>query len=121
MADGIIVAILVVVVFLGIRSTAKHFVGKSGCCGGSDYKPKKKKLANVNYKKVFKVEGMHCEHCKRRVEEAVNDIRGVAGIVNLKKGELTVSYEQDIEDSVIIEKLEKRGYSVLTDSTEICK
>ena len=32
--------------------------------------------------------------------------------VNLKKGELTVSYEQDVEDAVIIERLEKRGYLV---------
>lgn len=115
MADGVIIAILVVVMFFGIRSTIKHFAGKSGCCGGSDYKPKKKKLEKVNYKKVFKVEGMHCEHCKRRVEEAINDISGVAGIVNLKKGELTVSYEQEVEDAVIIEKLEKRGYSVFTE------
>ena len=121
MADGIIVAILVVVMFLGIRSTVKHFAGKGACCGGSDYKPKKKKLSRVLYKKVFKVEGMHCEHCKRRVEEAVNDISGVAGSVNLKKGELTVSYEQDVEDAMIIEKLGKRGYSVLTDSIEICR
>lgn len=40
------------------------------------------------------------------------DFSGVAGIVNLKKGELTVSYEQDVEDAVIIERLEKRGYLV---------
>lgn len=30
------------------------------------------------------VEGIHCEHCKNREEEAVNDIQGVAGKVNLK-------------------------------------
>ncbi len=113
MTDGIIIAILTVVVLLGIRSTVKHFSGKGGCCGGSDYKPKKKKLSKVLYKKVFQVGGMHCEHCKRRVEEAVNDIKGVAGIVNLKKGELTVSYEMDVKDEEIIGKLEKRGYSVL--------
>ncbi|MFR4756954.1 MAG: heavy-metal-associated domain-containing protein [Evtepia gabavorous] len=36
--------------------------------------------------KTFQVEGMHCEHCKVRVEEAVNDIKGAAGKVDLKKG-----------------------------------
>lgn len=112
MTDGIILAILVVVVAFGIRSTVKHFGGKKGCCGSSDYKPKKKKLSKVLYKKIFLVEGMHCEHCKRRVEEAVNDISGVAGIVNLKKGELSVSYEAGVEDDVIISKLEQRGYAV---------
>lgn len=43
MADGIIVAILVVLMFFGIRSTIKHFAGKGGCCGGADYKPKRKR------------------------------------------------------------------------------
>ena len=112
MTDGIIIAILVVVMFLGIRSMVKHFGRKQGCCGSSDYKPKKKKLSKVLYKKTFLVEGMHCEHCKRRVEEAVSDISGVAGIVNLKKGELIVSYEADVGDEVIMVKLEQRGYSV---------
>ena len=111
MTDGIIIAILVVVMFVGIRSMVKHFAKKGGCCGSPDYKPKKKKLSKVLYKKVFRVEGMHCENCKRRVEEAVNDISGVAGVVNLKKGELTVLYEADVADEMIIAKLEKRGYS----------
>ena len=112
MTDGIIVAVLVVAMVLGIRHAVKHFKRKGGCCGSSDYKPKKKKLSKVLYKKVFQVEGMHCEHCKRRVEEAVNDIKGVAGTVNLKKGELTVSYETEVDDETIITKLEQRDYSV---------
>ncbi len=32
------------------------------------------------------------------MEEIVNDIKGPAGSVNLKKGELTVSYEEDVEE-----------------------
>ena len=113
MENIIIIAIIAVIMLLAIRETVKRFSGKGGCCGGSDYKPKKKRLSKVICKKVFTVEGMHCEHCKRRVEETVNDIKGVAGIVNLKKGELTVSYESDVDDKEIIEKLEKRGYSVV--------
>lgn len=112
MTDGIIIAILVVLLFVGIRSTVKHFARKGGCCGSADYKPKKKKLSKVLFQKKFIVEGMHCEHCKMRVEEAVNDICGVAGSVNLKKGELTVSYEADIKDEIIKTKVERMGYSV---------
>lgn len=55
---------------------------------------------------------MHCEHCKRRVEEAVNDIKGVAGRVDLKKGDLTVSYAEDAPDEIIKAKIEKKGYTV---------
>lgn len=112
MTDGIIVAILIVVFFIGLSSTVKHFAKRSGCCGGSEYTSKKKKLSKVQYKKTFIVDGMHCEHCKRRVEESVNDIKGVAGVVNLKRGELTVSYEETVEDSLIKNKLEQLGYLV---------
>ena len=109
----VIVGILAVALLLGIRSTVKHFKGQGGCCGGeSDYKPKKKKLKAVTATKTFKVEGMHCEHCRNRVTEAVNDIPHVAGVVNLKKVEVTVSYEEPVPDDVIKEKIERAGYKV---------
>ncbi|MBM6921919.1 heavy-metal-associated domain-containing protein [Phocea massiliensis] len=44
---------------------------------------------------------MHCEKCSNRVTEAVNDIPGVAGVVDLKKGIVTVSYEQEVADEQI--------------------
>lgn len=113
MTDGIIIAILVVALFFGIRATVKHFARKGGCCGSADYKPKKKKLSKVLYQKTFKVEGMHCEHCKARVEEVVNDIQGVSGSVNLKKGILTVSYAEDVDDELIKNKIERVGYKVV--------
>lgn len=113
MTDGIIIAILVVALFFGIRATVKHFARKGGCCGSADYKPKKKKLSKVLYQKNFKVEGMHCEHCKARVEEVVNDIQGISGSVNLKKGILTVSYAEDVDDELIKSKIERVGYKVL--------
>jgi len=113
MTDGIIIAILVVAMFFGIRATVKHFARKGGCCGSADYKPKKKKLKNVKYQKTFQVEGTHCERCKARVEEIVNDIVGLAGSVDLKKSELTVSYAEDVEDELIKSKLERVGYTVV--------
>lgn len=112
MGDYIVIGILAVIVALAIWNTARHFKGEGGCCGGGSYKPKKKKLADVKYQKTFRVVGMHCEHCKRRVEEVVNDISGVSGKVNLKKGELTVSYAEDVDDALIKAKIEKAGYIV---------
>lgn len=112
MENLIIIIFILMVVAVGMKSGKKHFKGQGGCCGGSTYKPKKKKLKKVLYEKVFLVEGMHCEHCKNRVEEAVNAIDGIAGKVNLKKGELKVSYEKPQEDLVIWEKIEKAGYKV---------
>ena len=107
----IIIGIIILIAAVGIIYTVKHFRGEGGCCGGDSLKLKKKKLKNVKYTKIFRVDGMHCEHCKGRVEEVVNDIKGVAGRVNLKKGELTVSYAEDVADEIIIARIERAGYS----------
>lgn len=111
MENYIIIAVLVIIAAIAVHATVKHFRGQGGCCGGADYKPLRRKLKRVIYKRTFHVSGMHCAHCKRRVEEAVNDIHDVAGKVDLKKGELTVSYAANVEDAVIISKIEKAGYS----------
>ena len=113
MQDYIIIAIIVVIAVIGVRSSIRHFKGQGGCCGGSDYKPRRKKLPHVKYQKTFYVEGMHCEHCKNRVEEAVGDIKGVAGKVNLKQALLTVSYAEDVADDVIKARVERAGYHVV--------
>lgn len=111
MENYIIIAVIILIAAVAVRSSVKHFKGQGGCCGGGDYKPKNKKLSKIICKKTFKVSGMHCKHCIRRVEEAVNDIKGAAGKVNLKKGELIVSFSEEVDDKVIISKVEKAGYT----------
>ena len=112
MENDIIIGMIAVIVVIAVISSIKHFKGEGGCCGGGSYKPKRRKLSGIKYTKKFKVGGMHCEHCKNRVEEAVNDIKGIAGRVDLKKGELTVSYAEDVDDEIIKAKIEKKGYTV---------
>ena len=112
MQNYIIIGILIVIAFFAVRTIVKR-KGRKGCCGsGSDYKPRKKKLKNVIATKVFTVDGMHCEKCANRVTEVVNDITGVAGVVDLKKGIVTVSYEQEVADEQIKARIERVGYTV---------
>lgn len=112
MENYIIIGIIIVIAFFAVRTIVKR-KGRKGCCGsGSDYKPRKKKLKNVISAKIFVVDGMHCEKCANRVTEVVNDIPGVAGVVNLKKGLVTVSYERDVPDGQIRAVIERVGYTV---------
>ena len=112
MQNYIIIGIIIVIAFFAIRTIVKR-KGRKGCCGsGSDYKPRKKKLQAVIATKVFAVDGMHCEKCANRVTEVVNDITGVAGVVDLKKGIVTVSYEQEVPDEQIKARIERVGYTV---------
>ena len=116
MENMIIIGILLVIAIAAIGTLVKRS-GRKGCCGSSsDYKPRKKKLKNVIAIKTFAVDGMHCEKCANRVTEVVNDIPGASGVVNLKKGTVTVSYEQEVPDDQIIAKIERVGYTV----KEIC-
>ena len=112
MENMVIIGILLVIAFFAIRTIVKR-KGRKGCCGtGSDYTPRKKTLKKVIATKVFVVDGMHCEKCANRVTEVVNDIPGAAGVVNLKKGIVTVSYELDVPDEQIKAKIERVGYTV---------
>ena len=112
MEDVIILGILLVVLVGAIVTLIKR-AGRKGCCGSSgDYKPRKKKLKNVIATKVFVVDGMHCEKCAGRVTEAVNDIPGVAGVVDLKKGIVTVSYEREVPDGQLRAAIERVGYTL---------
>ncbi len=111
METYIIIGVVLLLLFVGVYSSLKHFKGKGGCCGGGGYKPKKKKLSNILYTKTFYVDGMHCNHCKNRVEEIVNDIKGISGKVDLSRGELKVSYAEDVPDEIIISRIEKAGYT----------
>jgi len=112
MEDYVIFGI-VSLIALGAISTLIRRAGRKGCCGSAgDYKPRKKKLKKILYTKTFVVEGMHCEKCANRVTEAVNDIDGVAGVVNLKKGTVAVSYGQEVSDEQIKANIERHGYLV---------
>lgn len=112
MDNYVIIGIIVLIAVIAIGTLVKRS-GRKGCCGSSgDYKPRKKKLKNVIATKIFVVDGMHCEKCANRVTEVVNDIPGVAGVVNLKKGIVTVSYEQEVPNEQIKGCIERVGYTV---------
>lgn len=107
------IIILIIAAILAVRYFSRIAKGQNkSCCSSGNYKPKKKKLSNVHYQKIFQVEGMTCEHCKARVEEVVNDMKNLSGIVDLKKGELTVSYAEEADDETIKARIERAGYTV---------
>lgn len=112
MENYIVIGIIALIGLAAVGTLIKR-AGRKGCCSsGSDCKPRKKKLDKVIAAKVFAVDGMHCEKCANRVTEVVNDIPGVAGTVNLKKGTVTVSYSQTVPDELIKARIERVGYKV---------
>lgn len=112
MENIILFIVLACVVLLAVGTLVRR-AGRKGCCGSaSSYKPKKKKLTRVIAVKTFQVGGMHCENCSNRVTEVINDIPHVSAVVDLKKGIATVSYEEDVTDATIIERVSRVGYTI---------
>ena len=56
--------------------------------------------------------GMSCEHCQKRVEKGIKKLAGINDIqVNLKKEQITVTYNSDLVDETKIkEAVKKAGY-----------
>ena len=64
-------------------------------------------------KKVLKVEGMMCEHCKARVEKALESVEDVEKVkVDLKDGTATVKSKVELSDDVLKKAVEDQGYKV---------
>ena len=56
-------------------------------------------------KKTIKVDGMHCNHCKMRVEKALKALSGVtSAVVNLEAKTAEIESASEIDDAAIDEK-----------------
>lgn len=113
MENYIIIGILVLVITVAILRAAKHFKG-GGCCGsGSQIIRTTKTLTEPKIgEKTLTVEGMHCENCEIRVENALNRLDGVACKVRWKIKTAVVSYSAEIPDSLLRQTVERLGYKV---------
>ncbi len=62
---------------------------------------------------TFNVEGMMCNGCENRVQNALKTIDGVENVVaNHVNGTVIVTLNKDVDKVVIKEKLEDIGYEV---------
>jgi copper chaperone CopZ len=64
-------------------------------------------------KKVIKIDGMTCNHCKMRVEKALKTLGFEDVKVDLDKGIATIEGLL-IEDKAIVEAIDEAGYEVVS-------
>lgn len=114
MGTAIVVVVLVLIVIFSVKSSAKHMRGEGGCCGGSapEKRVKPAKLKNVAATKIISVEGMHCENCSRRIENALNSLEMVNAKVNLEKKQVVVKLGADMDEDLLKKTVERLGYEV---------
>ncbi len=103
LSNVIIIAVIVIILILAIKGSITHFKGEGACCGGgSGIKLKKtKKLDRVIATKTIRIEGMTCDNCRIRVQNALNSIDGINAGVNRHKGTATIRLGKDVEEAKI--------------------
>ena len=114
MINVIIVLALAAAIIFMAKSSIKHFRGEGGCCGGGGGAIEDEKTLEGPEigEKVVKIEGMSCENCRVRVQNAINRLDGVACHVDLKKSEALLHYSRDVDDSEIRQAVEGAGYKL---------
>lgn len=69
-------------------------------------------FGNKKTKTIF-IEGMHCEHCSKRVAEALKSIKGVKSVsISLEEKKAEVILKTDIDNKVLKQTIENIGFEV---------
>ncbi len=63
-------------------------------------------------KKELLIEGMSCQHCVKRVTQALQAIDGVQATVSLEQKKAIVELAHDVSDEVLIAAVDEAGYKV---------
>ncbi len=109
--------IIAVILFFAIRYSIPHFKGEGACCGGGGYKEKArkpKKLQNVVATKEIYIEGMKCDNCRIRVQNALNEMDDVSAEVDLKAKRAVVSLGRKMDDKELSRTICRMGYEVVS-------
>lgn len=112
-----IITIIVIVIILipAISGSIKHMKGEGDCCGGPKEKPVKKKISGTKLRELtVHIEGMHCQNCKNRIENHLNELDGVVAKVNLSKKTAVVSLYKDIDEETIRAVIEGLDFTVVS-------
>ena len=88
----------------------------SGCCGsgGGEIKitPSDKNKKNYPYSALLYIDGMTCNHCKMRVENAFNKNDGVYATVKLKEKCAEVLSKEPLDEAFFKDTVERAGYKL---------
>lgn len=117
MSTAIIVAVLIVIAVIAIRSYAKKLT--SGCCGGETEYVKKikvedKDVSHYPYCVQIGIDGMTCNRCKARVENTLNSEDGVWAEVDLSQNLATVHMKNNLSELFLRKLVSSAGYIMTT-------
>ena len=117
MGNVIIVLILIVLLFFGVRRIYRTVRFGGSCCGSGEGLDKKVRVLDHNkahYPFSYKltVEGMVCAGCARKVENAINSDGTLWAKVNLEHKEVDVLSKKEMNRGDFMQLLKGTSYTL---------
>lgn len=113
--DIILVLIVIIILVFALKGSLKHFNGEGACCGGSvnnKVNVDDKNISHYPYTITVYTEGMKCDGCKLKVENALNAKSGIYATANYHKNIVKVHMKENLSDEIITKVVEEAGYRV---------
>ena len=110
-ADIIVMLLMALVVFAVCLPLIRRMRAREDCCGNQQIRVRRKRLKNPAGKYTLRIEGMHCQNCKKRVTEAVNEMEGLSCRVSLEKNEAVIFYEKSPMKEAVIKRLGELNFA----------
>ena len=64
--------------------------------------------------KTIIIEGMHCNHCSKRIEESLKAVKGIKGVsINLEDKKAEVIIKKSIDNEILKNVIEDIGFKVI--------
>lgn len=114
--------ILCAVIAAGLFFAGQHTIRSlhSGCCGGGECASIKKMDAadadpsHYPFHKKIQIDGMCCRACTVRVQNALNQLKGVSSEVVLREHVAMVHMMQDMSDKKLRAIITRAGYKAIS-------
>ncbi|MBR6257846.1 MAG: heavy-metal-associated domain-containing protein [Lachnospiraceae bacterium] len=113
-SNCVLLVVIAGILFLAVKYSIPHFKGEGSCCGGGSKMKliKPAKLDTVIAEKNILIEGMVCEHCSGRIQNALNSVEGINAKVIRSKGKAVVKLGKQIGDEELKKIITDLGYKV---------
>ncbi len=70
-------------------------------------------MFSKNFEKEIIVEGMHCGHCSKRVEDTLSKINGVKKVVaDFNSAKVKITSKTELDNSILNTAVESLGYKI---------
>lgn len=119
-ANIIVLAVIAVGMFFGLRRIVASTHGKSCCSDGTSNKKTKKTVvadtdeSHYPYCDELLIGGMSCDGCAQNVENAINALDGVWATVTYANHTARVRSKRPIDRGVLEAAVRDAGYYVMT-------